>query len=177
MRLIFGVDRMGSNSGVNQSNLDATFPEDPSLEGIEVGLAATPYPTSQYLPVPIEKVASFQEAIGALQPSASSQALFNAGIHSDNARNTLQILSFEGSDRPAILKDVAQSITRAEREISHSSHGSVRGSGNGNTATYDYHHVRIELANMRQQLMRELRALPTPERVAILHLMNPHNQS
>ncbi|GEM_PF-6770991 len=129
-------------------------------------------------PDPLPPISTFQEVLRIVSPSRpSDQALFNAGIHCDNARNTLQILAFDGSDRPAILSDVARSIVRAEQELSHSSHGSITGEENGITATYRYEEVKEELAGMKRQVMRELRRLSIPERVAILHLLNPHNQS
>ncbi len=100
------------------------------------------------------------------------QALYNAGIHLDNAKATLQILPLDGADPRAILMDVSKSLIRAERELTHAYQGSIRGDAHGKSATYDFHQIQQDLSELRRIVMRNLHTLTPVERTPILNILN-----
>lgn len=101
------------------------------------------------------------------------RALFDAGIHLDNARATLQILKIDSADERAVLMDVARSLVRAERELQRAHRGSIAGDTHGKTATYNFFEIQDDLGNMRRSLMRYLHKMNPHERIPILNILNP----
>ncbi len=108
-----------------------------------------------------------------LSGNIHQRALFDAGIHRDNARATLQILKIDSADERAVLMDVARSVVRAERELQRAYRGSVAGDSHGKTATYNFFEIQDDLGNMRRSLMRYLHDLSPNERIPILNILNP----
>lgn len=100
------------------------------------------------------------------------RALYDAGIHHDNAMATLQILPLDGADPRAILMDVARSLVRAEQELKNAYPGSIRGDAYGKTAIYNYAEIQKDLSELRRIVMRHLHCLSPLERTPILNILN-----